>query len=108
MTVWINLRRGSRKRDKFRETLRPVWDPVGGRSLGDIKGKVSRVRRESRTREREVGMIHTLAPNQGSLLESQLPPALHPHPVSPLSHVSWSLQEVSGLAKHVPKCPSRL
>lgn len=38
----ILLRWGSRKRGEFRETLRPVWDPVGGRSLGEVHREGSR------------------------------------------------------------------
>lgn len=67
-----------------------------------------RFRREAEARERDVGMIHTLAPALGFLLESQLPPTSHPHPVSPLSDVRnlcvfWSPQDFQGLAKSCPQ-----
>lgn len=41
-TVGLPLIWGPWKKDKFRETLRPVWDPVVGRSLGSVQGEVSR------------------------------------------------------------------
>lgn len=41
-TVGLPLRWGPRKEGNFRETLRPVWDTVIGRSLGDVQREVSR------------------------------------------------------------------
>lgn len=41
-TAGLPLKWGLGKEGKFREILRPMWNPIGGRTLGDIQGEVSR------------------------------------------------------------------
>lgn len=58
------------------------WKEPGGSPQGGVQEAMGsqglRFRREAGTRERDEGMIQTLAPTQGSLLEYQLLPAPHP------------------------------
>lgn len=88
----------SRRKELVQHPGGGVQESMGSQGL--------RFRREVEGRERDVGMIHTLAPEQGFLLESQLLPP--PYPVSPLSDVRnpcifWSPQEVPGLVKAYPQ-----
>ena len=64
----------------------------------------SDVQERSRDWGKTLGVIHTLAPTQGSLLEN----LSYSQPRIPTLYVSWPLQEVSVLASHVPKRPSGL
>lgn len=104
------------KRIHLRDTEASVgpspWKEPGGMSRGKCPGVHGIPRSEVQERSRDwgktLGMIHTLAPTQGSLLENLSCFQPHIPTLSPLSNVSWPLQEVSALASHVPECPSGL